>query len=114
MNNPKNNISAGILVSKYVKVLRALDEALNKIKKLRQRVQELEKQIHNTRLASTSPNIDYWGRPKTSKKLIDDMAYEQQTEQRYRRLAKEVKAKKLDINMLSEQEQIIVERLLNE
>jgi rubrerythrin len=77
-------------------------------------VKELEKQVNKTQIASTSPNIDYWGRPKTSKKLIDDMAYEQQTEQRYRRLAKEVKAKKLDIKMLSEQEQIIVERLLDE
>ena len=114
MNNPKNNISVGILVSKYIKVLRALDGALNKIVKQRQRITELEKQVNNTQIASTSPNADYWGRPKTSKKLIDDMAYEQQTEQRYRRLAREVKAKKLDINMLSEQEQIIVERLLNE
>jgi cell division septum initiation protein DivIVA len=113
MNKP-NNISAGILLSKYHNALKTLKEVLDRNKLLKKRIDELEKQVNATHMASTSPNIDYWGRPKASKKLIDDMAYEQQTQQRYQRLAKEVKAGKLDINMLSDQEQIIIQKMLDE
>jgi len=69
---------------------------------------ELEQEVKNLR-----DNKGYWGKPKTSKKIIDDMTYEQQTEQRYQRLVKEVKARKLDINLLSDQEQIIVQRIID-
>jgi len=113
MNKP-NNISAGILLSKYHKTLQTLKEVLDTNRILKTKIAQLEKQVNATQLASTSPNIDYWGRPKASKKLIDDMAYEQQTQKRYLRLAKEVKAGKLDINMLNDQEQIIVQKMLDE
>ena len=73
------------------------------------RIAELEQEIKNLR----ETNKGYWGKPKTSKKIIDDMTYEQQTEQRYHRLVKEVKARKLDINLLSDQEQIIVQRIID-
>lgn len=72
------------------------------------RIAELEQEVKNLR-----DNKGYWGKPKTSKKIIDDMTYEQQTEQRYQRLVKEVKARKLDINLLSDQEQIIVQRIID-
>ena len=72
------------------------------------RIAELEQEVKNLR-----DNKGYWGKPKTSKKTIDDMTYEQQTEQRYQRLVKEVKARKLDINLLSDQEQIIVQRIID-
>tara|TARA_R100001015_G_C4420639_1_gene21381 strand:+ start:52 stop:471 length:420 start_codon:yes stop_codon:yes gene_type:complete len=59
------------------------------------------------------PNSDYWGRPKTSKKILTDEEYEAQSERRYKRLVAEVKNGSLDINTLSNAEQIIVKRLLD-
>ena len=59
-----------------------------------------------------APNMDYWGRPKASKKEVDDASYEKRTEKKYARILKEVKAGKLDINTLSNQEQEIITRML--
>lgn len=74
------------------------------------RIAELEQEIQ-----SFKSNKGYWGKPKNpSKKLIDDLTYEQQTEQRYYRLVQEVKNGKLDINTLSHAEQAIIEKMLNE
>ena len=58
--------------------------------------------------------MDYWGRPKTSKKIVNDTTYEQKTEQKYQRLVQEVKLGKLDINSLTSAEAVIVNKLLNE
>jgi len=78
-----------------------------------------EKQIADLKqelaqLKSQQPNIDYWGRPKTSKKLVSDLTYEQKTEERYRRLVEEVRAGRLDIQTLDHAEADIVNKLLNE
>tara|TARA_A100000172_G_scaffold61311_1_gene40698 strand:- start:352 stop:792 length:441 start_codon:yes stop_codon:yes gene_type:complete len=73
---------------------------------------ELKKQIQV--LQAQKPNIDYWGRPKTSIKTLDDRTYEQQLEQRYERLVQEIKAGTLDINALDRAEAEIVKQLLNE
>ena len=73
---------------------------------------ELKKQIQD--LQTQKPNIDYWGRPKTSIKTLDDRTYEQQLEQRYERLVLEIKAGTLDINALDRAEAEIVKQLLNE
>jgi len=73
---------------------------------------ELKKQIQD--LQTQKPNIDYWGRPKTSIKTLDDRTYEQQLEQRYERLVQEIKAGTLDINALDRAEAEIVKQLLNE
>ena len=66
------------------------------------------------RLKSQTPNIDYWGRPKSSTKTVNDATYEQQTEQRYQRLVHEVKSGNLNINSLTHAEAEIVNKLLNE
>ena len=75
-------------------------------------IAELKKQIQD--LQAQKPNIDYWGRPKTSIKTLDDRTYEQQLEQRYERLVQEIKAGTLDINALDRAEAEIVKQLLNE
>ena len=78
-----------------------------------------EKQIADLRaeidqLKSQPTNIDYWGRPKSSTKTVNDATYEQQTEQRYQRLVHEVKSGNLNINSLTHAEAEIVNKLLNE
>ena len=78
-----------------------------------------EKQIADLRaeidqLKSQTTNIDYWGRPKTSTKSVNDMTYEQKTEQRYQRLVQEVRSGNLNINSLTHAEAEIVNKLLNE
>ena len=75
-------------------------------------IAELKKQIQD--LQAQKPNIDYWGRPNTSIKTLDDRTYEQQLEQRYERLVQEIKAGTLDINALDRAEAEIVKQLLNE
>lgn len=65
-------------------------------------------------LKSQTPNIDYWGRPKTSKKIVNDLTYEQKIEQKYQRLVQEVKLGNLNINSLTPAEAEIVNKLLNE
>ena len=75
-------------------------------------IADLKKQIQD--LQAQKPNIDYWGRPKTSIKTLDDRTYEQQLEQRYERLVQEIKAGTLDINALDRAEAEIVKQLLNE
>jgi len=78
-----------------------------------------EKQIADlqteiSRLKSQTPNLDYWGRPKSSTKTVNDLTYDQQTEQRYQRLVHEVKSGNLNINSLTHAEAEIVNKLLNE
>ena len=73
-------------------------------------IAELKSQIQQ--LQSQTPNIDYWGRPKTSKRNVNDLTYEQQTEQRYLRLVQEVKLGRFDINNLTPAEAEIVNKLL--
>ena len=78
-----------------------------------------EEQITNLkneieRLKTQTPNIDYWGRPKSSTKAVNDLTYEQKTEQRYQRLVQEVKSGNLNINSLTHAEAEIVNKLLNE
>jgi len=81
-------------------------------KQYEDRIEELENKVES--LLHKKPK-DYWGKPKNpSKKTIDDMTYEQQTEQRYFRLVHEVRQGKLDINSLSHAERTIIEKLLNE
>jgi len=72
------------------------------------RIAELEHEIKDLKQGKS-----YWGNPKISKKIVDDNVYQQQTEQRYAKIVKEIKAGKLDINMLSDSEQIIVQRILD-
>lgn len=72
------------------------------------RIAELEHEIKDLKQCKS-----YWGNPKLSKKIVDDNVYQQQTEQRYAKIVKEIKAGKLDINMLSDSEQIIVQRILD-
>lgn len=72
------------------------------------RIAELEHEIKDLKQGKS-----YWGNPKLSKKIVDDNVYQQQTEQRYAKIVKEIKAGKLDINMLSDSEQIIVQRILD-
>ena len=73
-------------------------------------IAELKSQIQQ--LQSQTPNIDYWGRPKTSKRNVNDLTYEQQTEQRYLRLVQEVKLGRFDINNLTPAEAEIVNKLI--
>jgi len=91
-----------------VPVDKVIDITQQERQKYEQKIVELEQEIKTLK-----SNKGYWGKPKTSKKIIDDMTYEQQTEQRYHRLVQEVKAKKLDINLLSDQEQLIVKRIID-
>lgn len=77
-----------------------------------QQIADLKQQIDQ--LKSQQPNIDYWGRPKTSKKLVNDTTYEQKTEQRYHRLVQEVMAGNININSLTPAEAEIVNRIINE
>lgn len=111
MNNIKNNISIGILWSKYYDALKKLDSALTKIETLEAQIKSLEEEKKKFKVHTTLKQ-DHWGKPKPSKKLIDDMTYEQRTESRYHRLVSEVKSGALDINLLSDQEQEIVRRLI--
>ncbi len=78
------------------------------------RIRELEEKIKELTPPepTQAPNMDYWGRPKASKKEVDDASYEKRTEKKYARILKEVKAGKLDINTLSNQEQEIITRML--
>lgn len=76
------------------------------------RILELEQKIKPVDPAPI-PNSDYWGRPKTSKKILTDEEYEAQSERRYKRLVTEVKNGSLDINTLSNAEQVIVKRLMD-
>lgn len=78
-----------------------------------------EEQITNLkneieRLKTQTTNIDYWGRPKSSTKTVNDLTYEQKTEQRYQRLVQEVKNGSLNINSLTPAEAEIVNRIINE
>ena len=78
-----------------------------------------EKQIadlkqESNQLKLQQPNIDYWGRPKTSTKSVNDHTYEQKTEQRYQRLVQEVRSGNLNISSLTHAEAEIVNKLLNE
>jgi len=78
-----------------------------------------EEQITNLKneiekLKTQTPNIDYWGRPKSSTKTVNDLTYEQKTEQRYKRLVQEVKSGNMNINSLTHAEAEIVNKLLNE
>lgn len=79
-----------------------------------------EKQIANlqeeiNKLKTNQPNIDYWGRPKSSSKhLVDNQTAEQKLEERYKRLVHEVRSGNLNINSLTHAEAEIVNRLLNE
>ena len=91
-----------------VPVDKVIDITQQERQKYEQKIVELEQEIKTLK-----SNKGYWGKPKTSKKIIDDMTYEQQTEQRYHRLVQEVKARKLDINLLSDQEQLIVKRIID-
>lgn len=91
-----------------VPVDKVIDITQQERQKYEQKIVELEQEIKTLK-----SNKGYWGKAKTSKKIIDDMTYEQQTEQRYHRLVQEVKAKKLDINLLSDQEQLIVKRIID-
>jgi len=91
-----------------VPVDKVIDITQQERKKYEDKIADLEQEIK-----SLKSNKGYWGKSKTSKKIIDDMTYEQQTEQRYHRLVQEVKARKLDINLLSDQEQIIVQRIID-
>jgi len=75
-------------------------------------IEDLKQEI--AQLKSQQPNIDYWGRPKTSTKSVNDLTYEQKTEQRYQRLVQEVKSGNLNINSLTHAEAEIVNKLLNE
>jgi hypothetical protein len=75
-------------------------------------INDLKAEINT--LKSQTPNIDYWGRPKTSKKIVNDLTYEQKIEQKYQRLVQEVKLGKLNINSLTPAEAEIVNKLLNE
>jgi len=77
-------------------------------------IEKLNQEIENLKLSNSKKPKDYWGKPKTSKKLIDDLTYEQQTEQKFQRIVMEVKAGRLDINTLTNAEQDIVKRLLNQ
>lgn len=79
-----------------------------KIKELEQKIQELTPPE-----PTPTPNMDYWGRPKASKKEVDDTSYEKRVEKKFARILKEVKAGKLDINTLNNQEQEIIRRMLN-
>ena len=78
-----------------------------------QQIADLKHEIEQLK-SQQQPNIDYWGRPKTSKKHVDDLTYEQQTEQRYQRLVHEVRSGSLNINSLTHAEAEIVNKLLNE
>lgn len=107
--------------AKYANTLALLNSALDKLEQQKNHyenvIADLKEQLKKQDSTKTSrtPNIDYWGRPKNpSKKLIDDLTYEQQTEQKFQRLVNEVKSGKLDINNLTHAEQDIVKRLLNE
>ena len=75
-------------------------------------IADLKQEI--TQLKSQQPNIDYWGRPKSSTKTVNDLTYEQKTEQRYQRLVQEVKSGNMNINSLTHAEAEIVNKLLNE
>ena len=75
-------------------------------------INDLQSEIARLKLQNT--NMDYWGRPKTSKKIVNDTTYEQKTEQKYQRLVQEVKLGKLDINSLTSAEAEIVNKLINE
>ena len=76
------------------------------------RILELEQKL-NPAEPEPLPNSDYWGRPKTSKKILTNEEYEAQNERRYKRLVAEVKNGSLDINTLSNAEQVIVKRLID-
>ena len=96
-----------------------LDEkpTLDKVDLQKTKIKELEKK--NTELTSELEKLrqkkyDYWGKPKNSKKQIDDTSYEQATYQRYQRLLKEVQLGRLDINSLQQAEQNIIRQLMNE
>ena len=76
-------------------------------------IQDLKDQLNKPEPIPT-PNSDYWGRPKASKKVVADQDYEQMNQRRYNRLVNEVKSGALDINTLTNAEQDIVRKKLNE
>ena len=103
--------------TKYENNLKLLDETLDKVDLQKTKIKQLEKK--NTELTSELEKLrqkkyDYWGKPKNSKKQIDDTSYEQVTYQRYQRLLKEVQSGRLDINSLQQAEQNIIRQLMNE
>ena len=103
--------------SKYENNLKLLDETLDKMDLQKIKIKELEKK--NIELTTELDKLrekkyDYWGKPKNSKKQIDDTSYEQTTYQRYQRLLKEVQSGRIDINNLQQAEQNIIRKLINE
>ena len=76
-------------------------------------IQDLKDQLNKPEPIPT-PNSDYWGRPKASKNFVADQDYEQMNQRRYNRLVNEVKSGALDINTLTNAEQDIVRKKLNE
>ena len=80
------------------------------------RIQELEAKIE--RLTNTeptsAPGTDYWGRPKSSKKETSENSYEAAVEKRFKGLMKQVKAKTIDINTLTEQDQQVIRQMLED
>lgn len=135
MQNEKNKIGIDALWQKYQKTLELLADALERLEqKPKEIIKEVEKIVDLSQeqrdeyekiilnlkneiesLKLKDQNIDYWGRPKNpSKKIINDLTYEQQTEQRYKRLVQEVKLGRFDINNLTHAEAEIVNKLLND
>ncbi len=103
--------------TKYENNLKLLDETLDKLDSQKAKIKELEKK--NKELSTELNKLrekkyDYWGKPKNSKRKIDDTSYEQATYQRYQRLLKEVQLGRIDINSLQQAEQNIIRQLMNE
>lgn len=131
MDNNKTKMSLDALWTKYQKTLEMLDDALEKLaqkpkevervidisdqqrKKYETRIKELEQQLASINYIDKLKK-DYWGQSKQHKRKIDDLTYDQQVEQRYQRLLKEVKSGTININSLTPAEQVIINGLLNE
>ena len=142
MQNHKNKIGIDALWKKYQTSLEQLADALERLEQKPKSVEKIvevpkivevevvkeltleqkaayEREITSLKeqiqkLQTKTPNIDYWGRPKSSVKTLDDQTYESQLEARYQRLVQEVLSGKLDINSLSRDEAEIVNKLIHE
>ena len=97
-------------VPKIVEVEVVKELTLEQKEAYERQISDLKQQIKQLK----TPNIDYWGRPKTSIKTLDDRTYEQKLEERYQRLVQEVKAGTIDIETLDRAEAEIVKKLLDE
>jgi len=96
-----------------VPVDKVVDISDQERKKYETRIKELEQQLENLNYIK-KPKKDYWGQSKQNKRKIDDLTYDQQVEQRYQRLLKEVKSGTININSLTPAEQVIINGLMNE